>query len=261
MALKIAVSGKGGTGKTTVAAAMCLALAKEQFEVLALDCDPDSNLADALGYPREMLANMRPLAALKELIDERVGSEESGMLKLNPYVADIPDTHCHRHGNFRLMVMAGADKGGGGCDCRQSALMRRVVTEVLVRRNEAVILDMEAGLEHLGRATAKAVTAIVAVVEPGRRSVGAAVRIAELAADVEIPHTLVLGNRFDDEEHFRAFVGNDFPTEQLLGNIPFDDGIAQADRLGEGIEPYLSDTTRRAIKGVLATIEEKCRDL
>jgi CO dehydrogenase maturation factor len=262
LALKLAVSGKGGVGKTTVAAGLCLSLADRGFEILALDCDPDSNLATALGFPQAILQTIRPLSAFVELIEERTGAKPGqfgAMFKLNPYVADIPDTHCYRHEPFRLLVMDGANKGGGGCDCPQNTLMKRLVSEVLVRRDEAVVMDMEAGLEHLGRGTAGSVNALLAIVEPGQRSVATAERAVGLATDLGIAHTMVVGNRFRDDDHLRNYLGKRF--ENILGNIVYDPGFVEADSLGEGIASHMGDTNRDTFRRFVATIQERCNDL
>ena len=261
--LKIAVTGKGGVGKTTVSAGLCHALADRGYEVLALDCDPDSNLAGALGFPDEVLERIRPLSSLADLIEERTGSKPGvygGMFKLNPHVADIPDSHCHRHGPFRLLAMDSIARGGGGCACPQNVLMRNVVGEVLVRRGEAVVLDMEAGLEHLGRATARAVTTLVTVVQPGRRSVSTAGAVLRLSADIGIPRCHVLGNNFAPEDDFAAFAGAHFDAEQLLGCLPHDPGIARADRAGAGIAETMAPDTRDAFARILERIEEESSD-
>jgi CO dehydrogenase maturation factor len=257
-AAKIAVSGKGGVGKTTVAAGLCLALAGRGYEILALDCDPDSNLAGTLGFPE--LDSIRPLSALTELIEERTGAKpgaaSGAIFKLNPHVADIPDTYCHRHDRIKLVVMDGIKQGGQGCACPQNTLMRRLVREVVVARSEAVVMDMEAGLEHLGRSTAGAVSSMVVVIEPGRRSVSTAQSILALAQDLGISHRFVLGNRFTSEDDFAEFVATDFPAERVLGWIPFDRGIAAADRAGTGIEGAMAPTTRERIERVLDRLEE-----
>ena len=262
MSDKIAISGKGGVGKTTVAAGLCLALVDRDRDVLALDCDPDANLAGALGFPPETLAEIRPLSSLADLVEERTGARPGttgALFKLNPYVADIPDTHCHRHGRIRLLAMQGAAQGGGGCDCAENALVRRVVNHVVVRRDEAVVMDMEAGLEHLGRSTTGAVTALVAVVEPGRRSLATAQRIVALAADLRIPRVFALGNRFPSDEVCRDFLepvlGDAGAT--WLGNLPHDDGIAAADRAGRGIGETMTEDTRARFAAVLRALTEE----
>jgi len=262
--VRIAVTGKGGVGKTTVAAGLCLALAERGVEVLALDCDPDSNLAGALGFPEEVTAAVRPLSTLADLIEERTGARPGGyggMFRLNPHVSDIPDTHCYRHGRIKLLVTDTIAQGGGGCACPQNVLIKRVVGEVLVQRGEAVVMDMEAGLEHLGRATAGSMVTMVAVVEPGRRSLSTARAATALAADIGVPCCWVLGNRFADRDEVVAFVEPHFPADRVLGNIPHDEGIAAADRAGTGIGEAMSAATAKAFVHMMQRIEEESCDV
>ena len=258
--LKIAVSGKGGVGKTTVAAGFCLALAERGYEILALDCDPDSNLANALGFPEDVLASIEPLSSLSELIEERTGSKPGGyggMFKLNPNVADIPDSHCYHHGPVKLLVIDTIKQGGSGCACAQNVLMRRLVNDILVRRGEAVVMDMEAGLEHLGRSTAGAVDSLLTVVEPGRRSIATAKTIQKLAEDVGIHRCFVVGNRFRPEDDYRTYLSEHFNKSRILGSIPFDTRIAAADRAGTGIDRNMEQTTRDEFARMLTKIEEE----
>ena len=261
--LRIAISGKGGVGKTTTAAGFCLELASRGYEILALDCDPDSNLANALGFPEKVLASIEPLSSLSELIEERTGSKPGGyggMFRLNPHVADIPDSHCYRHGQLKLLVIDTIKQGGSGCACPQNVLMRRLVSDILVRRGEAVVMDMEAGVEHLGRSTAGAVDSLVTVVEPGRRSIDTAKTIHKLAEDVGIKRCLVVGNQFHPDEDYRAYLSEHFDETLILGCIPFDAGIAAADRAGQGIEQNMAQATRDEIARMLTKIEEESRE-
>lgn len=262
--LRIAVTGKGGVGKTTVAAGICAELAERGYEVLALDCDPDSNLAGALGCPLSAMEALQPLSSLADLIEERTGARPGGyggMFKLNPHVSDIPDTHCYRHGRIKLLVTDTIDQGGSGCACPQNVLIKRVVGEVLVRRDEAVVMDMEAGLEHLGRATAGSVTAMIAVVEPGRRSLSTAMSVCALAADIGVTGFYVLGNRFDSEADFEGFVTPFVPAARRLGWLPHDPAIARADLLGAGVVDSMSETSAAAIARLLDRIEEETADV
>jgi len=262
--LRIAVTGKGGVGKTTVAAGICAELEKRGYDVLALDCDPDSNLAGALGCPLSALPSLQPLSSLADLIEERTGARPGGyggMFKLNPHVADIPDTHCYRHGRIKLLVTDTIEQGGGGCACPQNVLIKRVVGEVLTRRHEAVVMDMEAGLEHLGRATAGSMTAMIAVVEPGRHSLSTAMSVCALAADIGVPGVHVLGNRFDSEADFEEFVTPFVRPERRLGWLPHDPGIARADFRGGNVVESMSEASTVAIARLLDRIEEDSTDV
>ena len=259
--LKIAVSGKGGAGKTTVAAGLCLALEGRGYHILAVDCDPDANLAGAIGFPAEVHP-IRPLSSLTDLIEQRTGvtpGSYGGIFKLNPHVSDIPDSYCCRHGRIKLLVIDSIDQGGSGCACPQNVLMKRLVSEVLVSRTEAVVMDMEAGLEHLGRSTASAVTAMIAVVEPGQRSVATAKSILKLSADLGVARAFVLGNRFRPEDRFSDFLAPHFNRELTLGCVPFDSGINQADLAGTGINERMAAATRDEFSRILKRIEENIR--
>ncbi len=261
--LRIAVAGKGGVGKTTLAAGLVLALEAEGYDVFALDCDTDGDLAGALGFPPEVLAGLRPLSALADLIEERTGVRPGGtgpMFKLNPQVSDLPDSLCHRRGRVRLLAVDGIDEAGGGCACPANTLVRQVVGEVVARRSEAVVLDMEAGLEHLGRATAASVTCLLAVVEPGLRSVGTARAVLSLAHDLGVAHTFVVGNRFASTADLEAFVRPHVDSE-VLGPLPHDPGLVEADRTGAGLDRALAPATQEAIRRILTRIEEVSHDL
>ena len=164
--MKIAVTGKGGVGKTTISAALCYAFAEKGYKVIAIDADPDSNLASALGFPDEV--KLTPIIEMKDLIEERTGAKpgtSGGFFKLNPKVDDLPEKLWVEHSGIRLMLMGTVKKGGGGCVCPESVLLKSLVQNLLLFRKEVVIMDMEAGIEHLGRATAKAVNHFVIVVD------------------------------------------------------------------------------------------------
>ena len=173
--MKLAVSGKGGVGKTTFAALLIRTLSDQGKHVLAIDADPDANLAAALGIADA--DRIIPIAEMKELIFERTGAQPGtigGFFKLNPKVDDLPDTLSAKLDNIKLMRLGGVKKGGGGCMCPESTLLKALVMHIVLARDEVVVMDMEAGIEHLGRATAQAVDKLIVVVEPGRRSIDTA---------------------------------------------------------------------------------------
>ena len=180
--MKIAISGKGGVGKTTFAALLARTLNEQGKSVLAIDADPDANLAAALGI--EGADKIVPIAEMKEMIFERTEAQPGsigGFFKLNPKVDDLPDALSARLGNIKLMRLGGVKKGGAGCICPESTLLKALVTHIVLCRDEVVIMDMEAGIEHLGRGTARAVDKLIIVVEPGRRSLDTAENIKRLA--------------------------------------------------------------------------------
>ena len=169
--MKIAVSGKGGVGKTTLAGVMARILSARGFKVLSIDADPDSNLASAIGIEPEQLKGVKPLAQMTEFIKERTGAKKGSYgayFKINPKVDDIPDRFSIAKDGIRLIVLGTIPQGGGGCFCPENVLLKSLLAHILVELDEYVILDMEAGLEHLGRGTTAYMDALIVVVEPGR---------------------------------------------------------------------------------------------
>lgn len=234
--MKIAVSGKGGVGKTTFASFLIRALANEGIKVLAIDADPDANLAQALGV--KDLSGIVPISQMKELIEERTEAKVGTMgsfFKLNPKVDDLPERLSLRIDGIRLMVLGGVKKGGAGCICPESTLLKNLVRHIVLARDEAVILDMEAGLEHLGRGTAMAVDSLVVVVEPGRRSLETAEQIRRLANDIGLRKVCLVGNKIRSDKD-REFLVSHMPGFDFLGFIPFESRIIEADL--EGRPPF-----------------------
>jgi len=232
--MKIAITGKGGVGKTTLAGTLARLYARAGRPVLAIDADPDANLATAVGIPPERMAGLTPIAAMDDLIEERTGARpgaQSPYFRLNPRVSDLPETLAVLHEGVRVMVMGGVQKGGGGCVCPENVLLRSLVRHLLLERDEVVILDMVAGVEHLGRATADAMDAFIVVVEPGQRSIQTAHTIRRLAADIGITRIMAVGNkaRSPEEEAFIRQALNDIP---LLGVVHYAPEVIEADRRG-----------------------------
>ncbi|MGA8573057.1 MAG: AAA family ATPase [Desulfobaccales bacterium] len=234
--MKIAISGKGGVGKTTLAALLIKYFQDQGKKVLAVDADPDANLALALGVPDP--ENIVPLSQMKEMVAERTESQPGkmgGFFKLNPKVDDIPEKFARQLDGVKLIVMGGVKKGGSGCICPESVLLRTLVTHMVLLRDEVVVMDMEAGIEHLGRATAKGVDRLIVVVEPGRRSVETALHVRQLAGDLGLQRVAVVGNKIRGEAD-EAFLRKSLPDLPFLGFIPFDERIIGADL--KGIPPY-----------------------
>ncbi|MBW1989214.1 MAG: AAA family ATPase [Deltaproteobacteria bacterium] len=245
--MKIAISGKGGVGKTTFAALLVRTLDAAGKKVLAIDADPDANLASAVGVPGA--GGIVPISEMKELIAERTESQPGsigGFFKLNPKVDDLPDSLSARMNNIKLMRLGGVKKGGAGCICPESTMLKALVTHVVLSRNEVVVMDMEAGIEHLGRGTAQAVDRLVVVVEPGKRSIETARHVRELAQQIRLSRISVVGNkvRGDKDEQFLREQLSDF---DFLGFIPFDSGLIDADLAGQS--PYgLADAPTEAVR-------------
>lgn len=234
--MKIAVSGKGGVGKTTFASFLIKALSEQGKKVLAIDADPDANLAQALGVKKD--AEIVPISEMKEIIEERTEAKVGTMgsfFKLNPKVDDLPEKLSIKINGIKLMVLGGVKTGGGGCICPESTMLKALVRHIVLARDEAVVLDMEAGLEHLGRGTAMAVDMLIVVVEPGRRSIETAHHIIKLAGDIGLKNLCFVGNKIRSEKDEQFFREN-LPDLQFLGFIPFASEIIEADL--EGRPPF-----------------------
>ena len=229
--LKIAVTGKGGVGKTTVAALLCRALVESGHSVIAVDADPDANLGAAAGIGND--DSIVPLASMQTLIEERTGAAPDSVgsfFKINPHVADLPEKLWQEQDGIRLLKMGTVKHGGSGCICPASAMLKAMIQNLVLYRDEAVIMDMEAGIEHLGRATAQAVNQLIVVVEPGMRSIETARTIRKLASDLKLETICLIANKI------QAQSDNDFISEnadglEVLGYLPFDERLMQADRL------------------------------
>jgi CO dehydrogenase maturation factor len=234
---KLAITGKGGVGKTTLAALLAYIYAGENQKVLVIDADPDANLASALGMPQEVAERITPISEMGDLIEERTGArpgQSGGFFSLNPRVDDIPDRFAAIHRGIRLLVLGTVQRGGGGCICPESALLKNLVRHLFVGRSEVVILDMEAGLEHLGRGTASAVDAFIVVVEPGQRSLQTAQAVRRLAADIGIHKVYVVGNKIRCKED-ETFILEHLPGDEVLGFLPFSEKAIAADMKGIAI--------------------------
>jgi CO dehydrogenase maturation factor len=236
--MKLAITGKGGVGKTTLTALLAYAYAARDYQVLAIDADPSPCLGAALAFPQEKLRTLTPVARMDELIYERTGAKPGttgGYFKLNPRVDDIPDRFSAVHAGIRLLEMGAVEMGGAGCICPESAILRSLTTHILLRREEVVLLDMYAGVEHLGRATADAVDAMLIVVEPTARSLGTADQIKALAEDIHVEKLYLVGSKVQDGED-RNYIEARSPGLRVIGWLSDDPRARQADR--EGLALY-----------------------
>ena len=263
VAFKLAVTGKGGVGKTTLSALLAKALHKAGRQVLAIDADPNSNLLACMGYPQPQ--SVRPLVELKGLIAERTGAEPGtigGMFKINPRVEDIPDKYAVDVDGVKVLVAGAVKQGGSGCYCPENAFVRALVSHLLLDPKAALILDMEAGIEHLSRGTVEDVDCLLIVVEPSRRSIETAVRIHALARDLGLQHIGVIGNKVRSDED-RSSLREALPDLEFIGFMPFDEQLRQAERDGRpapGASPQADALAAKIVRAIERTTHAHSHD-
>ncbi|MEM2309967.1 MAG: AAA family ATPase [Candidatus Bathyarchaeia archaeon] len=231
--MKIAVAGKGGVGKTLIAGTLARIYARKGYHVLAVDADPAMNLAYALGIPPEVSSNIVPVAENSSLIEERTGAKPGSafgiFFSLTPTVDDIADKYgVVGPDGVKLLVMGTIRSGGSGCACPANSLLSALIRHITLRRGDIVIMDMEAGLEHLGRATARGFDALLCIVEPNAPSVETGIRIRRLAGEIEIREVLFIGNKISagEEDYIRRALGE--AGLELFHTVPFDQNIIRA---------------------------------
>ena len=244
--MKLAITGKGGVGKTTLSSTLARLYADEGRTVLAADVDPDANLGLALGLSQEEVDQIIPISKMRTLVEERTGATAANkFFKLNPYVADIPDTFSKDINGVKLLVMGTVDVGGSGCVCPEHVMLKSILSSLTYRKGDVVIMDMEAGLEHLGRGTAMNMDQFIVVIEPGARSVQTYHNVKRLASDLGVKRVRVVANKVRDQRD-EEFVKNSIPAEDLLGIIHYNTEVIDADRNGES--PY--DYSPKAIEEI-----------
>jgi CO dehydrogenase maturation factor len=255
--MKLAITGKGGVGKTTLTALLAQTYADTGRQVLAVDADPSPCLAGALGFPSELRAQLHPIAEMDALIEERTGAKPGtvgGFFTLNPRVDDIPERFSILHRGVRLLEMGSVELGGSGCICPEAAMLKTLFTHLLFRKDDILLLDMYAGVEHLGRATVDFVDAMLVVVEPTRRSLGTAGQIKKLANDIGLMRLYLVGNKVRNEDEAR-FLENETPGLPVLGYLPADLKVQEADRLNIPVYdhvPALRESVKQIIGKVVA---------
>ncbi|MEG3225426.1 MAG: carbon monoxide dehydrogenase [Methanobacteriales archaeon Met13] len=255
--MKIAVTGKGGVGKTTLASTLACILSRD-YKVFAIDADPDMNLAGSLGIHTPLT----PISKMKDLIKDRTGAKPGSsfgeVLKINPKISDLPESlsiNYDPEGRLKLLVMGTVDRGGDGCVCPASVLLKALLRHLILKKDEIILLDMEAGIEHLGRRTAEAVDLMIIVVEPGLKSLETAGRIKKLANDIGVEEVVAVINKVssNDEEDFV-----NRKLEQLnlkvLGNIPRDENVIKADMDGFPMVNYPDSPALRAVEKIAENI-------
>ncbi|MDK2919192.1 MAG: dehydrogenase maturation factor [Candidatus Petromonas sp.] len=246
--MKIAITGKGGVGKTTLAAILSRVFAQEGYRVLAVDADPDSNLALAIGLPKEKIDKIVPISEMKQLVAERTNSTPGSfgkLFKMNPKVDDIPKRYCIKYNDVNILTIGTVDKGGMGCFCPENVLLKKLTSYLILQNKDVVIMDMEAGIEHLGRGTAHGVDAFIVVVEPGIRSIQTYRQVRKLAMDIGINKVYIVGNKIRNEDDKKFIMGN-VKGIDCLGFIQYSDDVVNSDRVNKS--PY--DCDRKAVQEI-----------
>ncbi|MDF1516270.1 MAG: AAA family ATPase [Anaerolineae bacterium] len=253
---KIAITGKGGVGKTSLASLIAYVLTEEGNKVYAIDADPNATLAHALGFPAELIAQITPIIEMGDLIEERTGArlgEYGKLFKLNPRVDDIPERFSVVYRNIHLLQMGTVRGAGMGCVCPENAMLKTLMSYLLLREKETVILDMVAGLEHMGRGTTSGVDAMFAVVEPGTRSIQTVKEISRLADSLKISKFWVVGNKVRSERD-AAFIRDSLGDLYLVGMLPYSEKAIDADMQSLAlydVAPEMVDMTRNIVDAVL----------
>ena len=262
--IRIVITGKGGVGKTTITALLAHIFAQEGFRVLAIDGDPQQNLAVTLGVPPAAAERIIPVSQSVEYLREKTGAgpglSPGGLLTLNPDVSDVVDRFCVPVAdNLRLLVMGGVRQAGSGCLCPEYTLLAAILRHMRLLKDEVILLDTPAGLEHFGRAVADGFTCAVVVADPSYNALSVARESAALARQLGIGHIILVVNRVnrpDDRDKARQRAGrlDGFSRMMLLS---FDAGVVAAE---PEVCPLLSTESdfMRAIRSLAATIADPC---
>ncbi|AUN15607.1 bifunctional carbon monoxide dehydrogenase/acetyl-CoA synthase [[Clostridium] sordellii] len=257
--MKIAVTGKGGVGKTTFSSMLSRMFADDGYRVVSVDADPDANLGLALGFPKEVYETIVPISEMKNLVNERTSAETgtfNKMFKLNPKVDDIPDKYCKEYNGVRLLTLGTVDSGGSGCVCPEHVLLKRLCSHLILQNKDVVVMDMEAGIEHLGRGTAQGVDAFIVVVEPGERSLQTYRKVKRLGTDIGVKKVFVVGNKVRNKSD-EDFIASNLQDGELLGFIYYNQDVIDSDRASQS--PYdVSEDTKIQINEIKSRLMTNC---
>jgi CO dehydrogenase maturation factor len=236
--MKIAITGKGGVGKTTLSAILSHLYAAEGKRVIAVDADPDANLAQALGVSPAEIEKLRPIADMADLIEERTGAKPGtigSVFKMNPKVDDLPEEIGYKIDGITLLMMGKAKTASSGCYCPENVLLKQLLKHLVVERDEIVIADMEAGIEHMTRGTSEAVDAFIVVVEPGQRSIQTANTVKEMAKGLGVKKVFFVANKIRTDADIE-FLKSNIKDVQFLGALRFNQSLMDSDI--KGISPF-----------------------
>ncbi len=246
--MKIVISGKGGVGKTTISGTLARIFAEKGYKVIAVDSDPSMNLHTSIG-----VENPTPVSQLRELINERAVIAP-GMYNLSPKVDDIPERFASQRENIKLLVMGTVEEGGQGCICPENTFLRALLRHLVLKRDELLILDTEAGVEHLGRRVAENFDIMLIVVEPSIKAIETAEHIAKLSKDIGVKRVYAIANKILDEEH-KKFLKNELKIE-ILDFIPYDPEVVRCDMQNIPLVDSGDSKALKKIIGIAEKIEE-----
>jgi len=229
--IKIAIGGKGGVGKTTVCAVWAQLFAEDGLDVLAIDADPNINLALAFGIVSGQ--SPEPLIRMKELIAERTDTGKDAIgayFKLNPKVSDLPGRYWLEVNGLKLLVLGGISQAGAGCACPEGAFLKALLMHTILQRQEMVLVDLAAGVEFMGRASVRGIDVLVVVVEPGSRSIETAINIAQMSKELGIKQVAAVANKITDAGQVET-IGSRLAKADIttLANIEYNPKVQEAD--------------------------------
>lgn len=266
--MKIAVAGKGGVGKTTIAGTLARFLGRDGIKILAVDADPNYNLWSAIGISHERIESITPLLENEDLVREKTEMKWLEVLgnffQVNPRVDDLASKYSvGGPDNVSLLVAGTVNVGGQGCMCPSAALLKALISHLILERDEAFIMDMDAGIENLGRGTTRGMDLLLAVVEPGRKSIDTMERIKRLATDIGQQRVYVVGNKIMNtrDEKFVVETVQSYGIP-IIGMVPYDELIRAADQLSRApIDLNENSPSVQAIKKLKEEIVNKVKKL